>query len=321
MRRRVFGFAAAILLAIVGTVLLVVYVQSAEDRALEGEEIVEVFVVQEEIRQGAPSDVILDRVKAERVPVKVAVVNAVADLADIEGLVASVTLLPGEQLTRDRLVEVGEIGLVDIPDGHVEVTVSITPERAMVLDENDIGRHVSVLASFENHDFDDLPLEDQYLEAIQAGFEVTIETTATDDGEETTLRAADGTILLRKLEDEFYLGADTPDSTATILQNVLVTRVTFEEQPEVIEDDDGAISRVDLAPTGNLLVTLAVDPSAAERLVFTSEHGMVWFALEPEGGLDNPGDGLDVRDRTNIYGIDPNVDSDADGPETLVVDS
>lgn len=51
MRKRIVGFVAALLLALVGTTLLVSFVAGAEDRALAGEEIVEVFVADTTIQQ------------------------------------------------------------------------------------------------------------------------------------------------------------------------------------------------------------------------------------------------------------------------------
>ena len=321
MRRRVLGFVAALLLAIVGTTLLVSYVKNAEDRALAGEEVVEVLVVQEEIRQGTAVADIGDRVATERVPTKVAIANAVTDLTELEDLVASVTLLAGEQLSADRFATQASIGIIDVPEGLVEVTVSLSPERAMVLDENDIGRHVSVLGSFESFQFDTLPLEDQFLEAIGNGLSVTIETTQTDSGDETaTVTAGDGSVLLRKLEDHWYIGTNTPDTTATLIQNTLVTRVTFEEAPEVVELEDGSVGSFNLAPTGNLLVTLAVSPGDAQEVIFAAEHGGIWLALEEVDGLEEPGEGIDVQDRTNIHGIDPNASDDLPGTD-LVVDA
>ena len=52
--RRLTAVAVAGALAIVGALVLVFFVQSAEDRALEGEEVVEVLVVQEDIPAGTP---------------------------------------------------------------------------------------------------------------------------------------------------------------------------------------------------------------------------------------------------------------------------
>ena len=48
MSRKVTGVVVALLLAAIGTTVLVRYVQGAEDRALEGEQLVQVFVVDDD---------------------------------------------------------------------------------------------------------------------------------------------------------------------------------------------------------------------------------------------------------------------------------
>ncbi|MEZ5343265.1 MAG: SAF domain-containing protein [Acidimicrobiales bacterium] len=104
MSRRVLGFVGALLLAIVGIGLLLAYVSSAEDRALEGEELVEVFVVADAIGQGTSASEIGDRVRLEQVPKKLRIDDAVVSLDEIDGLVSSIDLRPGEQITRSRFV-------------------------------------------------------------------------------------------------------------------------------------------------------------------------------------------------------------------------
>ncbi|MGI9603764.1 MAG: SAF domain-containing protein, partial [Acidimicrobiales bacterium] len=165
MRKRVLGFVAAIVLAIIGVGLLVTFVQSAEDRALEGEEVTDVLVVSRTIGAGTSSDVIGDDITLERVPAKVRVDDAVDDLSELEGLVASVELLPGEQLTRSRFVipsalSAFETSQIEPEEGHLEVTVAVSPERVLGGNLTADGKtRVAVVASFEPFDIDapDLP--------------------------------------------------------------------------------------------------------------------------------------------------------------------
>jgi pilus assembly protein CpaB len=74
------------------------------------------------------------------------------------------------------------------------------------------------------------------------------------------------------------------DATHLTLQKVLLTRVQGAGSAAVAQDPaaaaDGA-APADPAPTGQLVVTLAVAGPDAERVVWAMEHGSVWLSLEP----------------------------------------
>ena len=95
-------------------------------------------------------------------------------------------------------------------------------------------------------------------------------------------------------------GQDDPDVTKMILHKLLVTNVQVEQLPQEAGDGDDADagSAPDLAPTGNLLVTLAVDVPQVERITFAAEHGTIWLTAEPEDATE---DGSQIRDLGNIY--------------------
>ncbi|MEO7443790.1 MAG: RcpC/CpaB family pilus assembly protein [Acidimicrobiales bacterium] len=84
--------------------------------------------------------------------------------------------------------------------------------------------------------------------------------------------------------------APASDGTHLILHKVVVTSVQVEQKPP--ENDPQAKPANDRtptqAPTGNLLITLALDAPSVERIVFAAERGTLWLALEPtaapEGG-------------------------------------
>src|SRR5688572_1054231 len=142
---------AAIALAAIGTVVIVGYVNGAEDRALAGEEIVKVLVVTDEIPAGTPAEDIGDRVKSEQVVEKVKADGAVTDVATLKGMVTSASLVPGEQLLEQRFVEKTAYRSgtgVAVPEGMLQTTVSLSPERAVggVLTP---GTKVAVSISFE----------------------------------------------------------------------------------------------------------------------------------------------------------------------------
>lgn len=278
MRRRVVGFVAALVLAVVGTIMLVAYVGGAEDRALEGEEVVEVLVVDERIREGTRAEDVEGSVRTERVQTKVVIDDPITELEDLEGLVAAVDLLPGEQLSRRRFVSPEALSLfqessVEVPEGLLEVTIGIDPERALGGLTDLEGKTVAVVASFEPFEF-------------------------------TVPETPEGPPVLVEIDGRLIPNTGkTPSVTQTILHDVLVTNVDFDDAPEapdVDEDEEGIPLLID-APNGSVLVTLALDIEGVERLVFTQEFGNIWLALETEDDADEPSE---LVDRGNIFQID-----------------
>lgn len=247
MNRRTLGAIASVVLAALGTLVLVAFVRGAEDRAMAGEALVPVLVVQDRIPAGTPAGELADRIRTERVPAKVRASDAVDDVATLQSRVAAIDLLPGEQVTGARFVtpDAVHLGGVRAPQGMLEVTISLEPQRAVggVIRP---GGTVGVLASFE-------PFE------ISSEGPVRLEgLTVPKDGK-------------------------SPNSTSLILHKVLVTRVQSDTSFKPDSGDDGATAA---APNGNLLVTLALDAPSVERVVFAAEHGTVWLAAEPRDAAE-----------------------------------
>jgi pilus assembly protein CpaB len=259
---------AAILLAAVGTFVLVAYVRGAEQRALEGEQTVEVLVVSEPIERGTPVSDIADRVTSELVPAKVQTAGTVADLSTLEGTVAAVDLLPGDQIVASRFITPASfqaVRPVEVPEGLLEVTISLNPERAFG-GQVAPGDTVAIVASFDPFQIDGL--EPTYLEPGEEG---VVATEVVAEGEQVVTR-------------------NTPNTTHILLHKVLVTNVQVEQlpvRPEGTENEGGTPTYTpDLAPTGNLLISLAMAGPDIERLVFTAEFGYIWLAREPANAPD-----------------------------------
>jgi pilus assembly protein CpaB len=271
MNKKVLGVIGAFVLALVGTMLLVSYVSRAEDRALAGEELVEVYVVSDSVGAGTPAADLADSITVEKVPDKVRASSAVTDLAELEGLVTSIDLDAGEPLLTTRFVapqafEVRPKG-VSAPAGTVEVTVSLAAERAvggLVAP----GQTVAVLSSFDPFD-------------ITPG-----------------LVEVDGEAIALPVEISAQNAVETPTSTHIILHKVLITSVQIDSTQGIVQDDDDDETGPAKAPGGELLVTLAVSPADAERLVFTAEFGHLWLAAE---GSDVPEDDTTVQTRGSVY--------------------
>ena len=270
MSRRVLGLLAAVLLALLGTVALVAFVSNAEERALEGEQLVEVYVITETIPAGTAGDEIEEFVLVEEVPSKVRAAGAVESLPSLTGQVAAVDLQPGEQLIDSRFVELSEFADraagVQIPEDMVEVTLELDRERAVggLLEP---GQTVAVFSSFEP-------------------FELT-STVVEVDGEEVALPEA--------VADD--LDAATPNSTEVIIRKAIVTAVQ-EVRSRALAADQEQFDRIDTAPEQTVLVTIAVTPFDAERVVFTKEFGFVWLAVERE---TVPEEDDSIKTRSNVY--------------------
>lgn len=219
-RQKLIGIVASVLLAAVGTALLVSFVRGAEDRALDGEKTVEVLVVDSTIPKGTKGEDIGGNVRMEQVPVKVATKDALTNTLGLAGKVAAVDLLPGEQLVPSRFATPAEVQ--GIGPNMLQVTVSMDAVRA-------IGGQV---------------------------------------------RKGDTVAVTLSLDD--------PDTSHIVLHKVKVTDVRTSDGMPVTTPASGP------APTGNILVTLAVDAPSVERVVFGAEYGRLWLSWQPkeagEGG-------------------------------------
>src|SRR3954466_12017187 len=103
-KRRIVGIVAATLLAIIGTVALVGYVQSAKDNAVAAESLVDVYVVDKLVPKGAEAETIKSSVSLEHVPSRLEQPGAVSNLGDVGANVAGADFQPGDQLVKARLV-------------------------------------------------------------------------------------------------------------------------------------------------------------------------------------------------------------------------
>jgi pilus assembly protein CpaB len=263
MNRRIIGVIAAVALAAVGTGFLVAYVKSAERRALAGERVVDVYVVQEAIAQGTYGEQVRPLLTTEKVPVKVQAAGAVQSLSELDGKVAAVDLVPGEQLVAQRFIEPQALAAqrnIEVPEGLQQVTVSLEPQRA-VGGQVSPGDTVGVMMSFDPFEFDGV----------------------IDDAGNTILE-----------------GGKTGNTTHLALHKVLVTQVQWDQVPAAAggDDDPAAEPEPAKAPSGSLLVTLAVDAPQAEKVVFTAEFGRLWLTHEPENATE---DGTKIQTRGTIY--------------------
>jgi len=263
VKKKRLSLVAAIVLVALGTVALVKYVSTAEDRALAGEELVDVLVLSAPVPAGTAAAELQAFLRVEAVPVKVQAAGALASLSEAEGLVTSVDMVEGEQLTASRLVEATEFnalqarvgrggGSVAVPEGLLEITIPLDPIRAVggTVRPGDL---VGLIASFSDY------------QGGETG----------PDGAPVAASQVSG-FLLHKLLVTNVQGAPAPVAAAT-------------------ESADPAAP----APTGQLYITLAAEAAAAERIVFASSYGDIWLAVEP---ADADESGTRVQSSDSIFG-------------------
>ena len=152
-QRRTVGIIAAIVLAILGTLGLVGYVQGAKNDAVAGEKLVRVYVASDAIPAGTPANKIADKISTEKVPAKVRAKDAVTNLKLVKGQVTSIGLLAGEQLVTSRFISATTFANTTakgVPAGMFGATVSLDPEQALG-GQVRAGDHVAIVGITTNN--------------------------------------------------------------------------------------------------------------------------------------------------------------------------
>lgn len=147
MQRRVIAAVSATLLALVGGLLIISYVRGADQRALAGQEAVDVLVVSEDIPKGALAEEISASVSAVQLPAVSVPENAVTSLEEVAGLVVTADLYPGEQLLATRFAQPASLATeVDVPPGLQQLSIQLEPQR-VIGGHLDAGDKVGIFVS------------------------------------------------------------------------------------------------------------------------------------------------------------------------------
>jgi pilus assembly protein CpaB len=269
VNRRVLGVVLALVLAAVGTWAIVQYVRSADERAREGTERVTVLEVERTVPEGTPAEALDEYLTTTDVERDNVAAGALADLDPVAGLVTATELVIGEQVLASRFVTEETLAArssFDVPPGLLEVTFTVSPERAVggALVPGDL---VAFVASFDPFTLD--AVEPESARDLQEFLDTT------DEVEPISLR--------------------TPNTSHITVHKALVTRVQV-----ATANATGGVSEegADLSPQGLLLVTLAVEAPQVERIVFAAEYGSIWLARED---IDASEEDTDIITRANVY--------------------
>jgi pilus assembly protein CpaB len=215
MARRSVLLIVAVLIALIGTSLIVLYVQGIDKRATEGQELVEVLVATDAVEAGEPVDSAQEAGKFEQKQVRRVdlVDGALSSTGSISGLVATSAIYPGEQLIAKKFGSLGDTQSLVIPDDKMAVAVELTDFERVAGFVNP-GNEVAVFATPQDlsmllPDDKERKLGDYTrvvltrVPVIGVGTtSVTSRTTKTEDGDQVAEEVAQTILTLAVTQDE-----------------------------------------------------------------------------------------------------------------------
>lgn len=253
---RTVAIVAGLVLALVAAVLLWRYVRAADQRALEGATIVDVFVATAGIAEGTTTQTAVqqDLIEVDQVPNDVRPPGAVTNIEDLNGLAAAAPIQPGAILQLGMFADPTELATQfrELREGEVAISLQVgIPEG--VAGNLSQGDQVAIITH------------------IDAQLATTTVTTGPDGGVIEATEQPEVSVTTSQ-----YL---TDAEILSVGQRVATTTAEGETAPQNQQD------------TGSTLVTLAVTLEDAERLVFANNEGIFHFTLLPEGAElgDTPG--------------------------------
>lgn len=222
-RRTALLFAAAVV-ALLGTLLVFLYVQGVDDRALEGQEPRQVLVARSAIPAGTTAEEASASGDFELrdIPASAVAPSAIADITAISGAVALTPIFPGEQILTEKFGSAGDTAALPIPAGKLAVSVQLT-DPARVAGFVQPGSNVAVfvtMAGSDGQQFTRILLPQA--QVIAAGPTTTVQATDPEGAESEELPRAILTLALDQDESQriifasqqgqLYFGLLTADS-------------------------------------------------------------------------------------------------------------
>ncbi|MGJ9411379.1 hypothetical protein ACHAAC_01605 [Aeromicrobium sp. CF4.19] len=224
MSKRVIAVIVAVVLAMAGIVVLLVWANNAQTRAYEGAELTEVVQVQQQVPTGATATELAEATKVVEIPSSTVPEGAIRDLSEVAGLVTTTALQSGEVLLEVRMAEPGAAtaDLGGVPEGLQEISISLETAQ-LVAGDIAAGDEVGVMAGYDSP---------QQTVVVRDGVLVT-GTNVADLGEN-----AQGAAIITLAVNE--------DTAKRIAHAGLYGRVWLTKQNETTEHDDGLIEREDI---------------------------------------------------------------------------
>jgi len=248
VKARLLGGIAALLVAIIGTVLLITYVQSADARAMAGTETSEVFVVQTAVPAGTAVSDLGGSVVKKPLPKSTITADSVTDLNTLGTKVTAVALVPGEQLLSSRMVEKESFlgpSRVAVPDGMQEISLKLPIERV-------VGGKINA--------------------GDTVGIFISLTETSNNGAGQASTQSAGTQLTFHKVL-----------VTATQLSNGSPAQ---QDSTQKGQSEGGLSSGSNAQSDGTYLVTVARNSVDAERLVYAAEFGKIYLSKEPTGATE-----------------------------------
>lgn len=221
MGRRTLLLIAALVVAALGTVLIFVYVRSADERAQADATPVQVLVATQEVAAGTTASAASEdgAFEIQEVPASAAAEGALTDITIISDQVALSNIFPGQQILAQMFGDAQTASGLQVPKGQLAISVQLgDPERVAGFVVP--GSRVAVFATLTaqtaaQQDIDVTAALLPEVEVIGVGATtLTTQTTTTDEGESTTeeIPLAILTLAVDQGEAEKIINAQTGGS-------------------------------------------------------------------------------------------------------------
>lgn len=246
MTRRILTIALAIVMAVIGVVVVLLYVKGADQRAIAGQKAVPVLVANQQVPAGTTAGAALNEglLGVQRLPAQSVPSDAVQSItSSLRGLVFSSDLPSGQLLLRPILVTAVQAATgLPIPAGKVAVTIQMCEPKAV--------------AGY-----------------IHAGSQIAIFN--------TFFKAPAGSVSWSCAGTTFTKGA-TWIHTRLVLNDVQVLAVGAASAASGQATATGAFSQSNSSASqasGTVMVTVAVNQADAERLIELAESAIPYMAI------------------------------------------
>ncbi|HET7193368.1 MAG TPA: Flp pilus assembly protein CpaB [Nocardioides sp.] len=244
MNRRTILLLSAALVAALGTALVFLYVKGADNRAEERFDTVEVLRAVSTIEKGESIDDAAASGKLALQPVARAdlLPNYQTSTEDLDGLAATTTIYPGEQIVSDKFAQKAEAlaakSALDVPEDDIAISVNLT-DPGRVAGFLNPGSEVAVI--FTGTPQTGTPFSRMLLPKVTVlgvgSTTTTTKTTTTPQGEQTTAEIPQTLLTLSVSKEEaekvtfaaangeVVLGLRTPDSNVKPGQGITYSNV------------------------------------------------------------------------------------------------
>jgi pilus assembly protein CpaB len=265
MNKRILAGLAAVLLAVVGTVAVFAYARGADRRALQGQTAIGAYVAVKDVPAGTTARKAIDDglIVKELIASKGVPEGALTTVdSSYDALVATSDLQAGELVLQSRFSTVAATdGKLAVPNGKMAISVALD-DPSHVGSFLTVGSHIAVFDTFNQ------------LEKCRCGPQpLSIQTPSGDHLQDSHAFQRATRVLV-------------PDVTVLAVGGTTVRQKGENSSDMQAAANDSAIST---------LITLAVTPDQAARIIHAERTGTMTFALLGADAVPNTGAGVNDR--------------------------